>query len=151
VRAYDTVTGLEEANTEAQVRIVIDADGADVTGRPNPPNAVGIATAQGGGCRVYWAYRLDPRYGTPEGFSVKLAPAGAAPGSALVGTVPYVSGQVSYSWGFPGPFAFATYTAVVASYNATGTDGGTAAETAEIGLPSDPLLMEPITARVNGS
>ncbi len=35
VRAFDTVSAIEEANTDARVRIVIDAAGNDVTMRPN--------------------------------------------------------------------------------------------------------------------
>ncbi len=48
VRAFDTISGIEEANTDARVRIILDAAGNDVTARPN--SVVGLsATADGGG------------------------------------------------------------------------------------------------------
>ena len=56
----------------------------------------------------------------------------------VAATVAYAPGQVGYGCELPGPFGFATYTAVVESYNATGTGGGTAAFTAAVGLPASP-------------
>jgi hypothetical protein len=150
VRAFDPGTGLEEANTEAQVRVVLDGQGADVSGRPNPPHAVGLAPAPGGGCRVNWAYRPDPWSGAPDGFQVYLTQVGSARGGSPAATVAYAPGQVGYRCVLPGPFGFATYTAVVESYNAAGADGGTAASTAAVGLPATPLLMDAVAARVLG-
>jgi hypothetical protein len=150
VRAYDTDTGLEEANTAAQARVVLDGQGQDVTRRPNAPHAVCLAPSAGGGFRVSWAFRPDPRCGVPDGFKVSLARGATATGAAAVATIGYVPGQAGYSCVLPGPIALATYTAVVESYNAVGTDGGTATATAAVGLPAAPLLMEAVAARVIG-
>src|SRR5882757_4436380 len=56
VRAFDTLTNLEEANTDVRVRIVIGADGQDISGLPRAPHALSISPAVGGGCRVSWAF-----------------------------------------------------------------------------------------------
>jgi hypothetical protein len=151
VRAYDTGSGLEEANTEALVRVVLDGQGADVTGRPNPPSGVWLTPLLGGGCRVGWNFVPDPRYGVPVGFQVYFGPGGAAGGGPPAATVSYAPGQGGYFCDLPGPFGFATYTAVVQSFNAAGTDGGTATATAAAGLTATPLLMDEVTARVVGT
>ena len=56
VRAYDTATQLEEANTEGRVRLDLDASGADVSGRPGPVHALTLGSTAAGGCLVSWAY-----------------------------------------------------------------------------------------------
>lgn len=40
VRAFDTVSGLEEQNLDAAAVITLDAGGLDVSNRPAPPNAL---------------------------------------------------------------------------------------------------------------
>ena len=72
VRALDTTSGLEEANTTVSVRIVIGADGSDVTALPASPHAVALAAVGAGSCRVSWAYVPVAGYGTPTGFNVYL-------------------------------------------------------------------------------
>src|SRR5438309_1221755 len=71
VRALDTSTNLEESNTDALVRIVLDANGADVSGRPNPPHAVVLSPAPAGSCLVSWAFAAV-QSGKPVGFQVFL-------------------------------------------------------------------------------
>jgi hypothetical protein len=74
VRAFDPEADLEEANTEALVRVVIGPDGAEVGGRPNPPHALSLTPSFGGGCRVSWAYAPAEQCGIPAGFHVYLTP-----------------------------------------------------------------------------
>src|SRR5262249_54121999 len=137
------------ANTEARARVTIDGGGRDVTGRPNPPQAVCLAPAPGGGCRVSWVFQPDQRCGAPEGFRVYLAGGPIAPGAdpGAPGALP--PGRVGFGCALPGPFDLGTYTAAVEAYNEAGSGQGAAAA-ATIGLPATPLLMEAVTARVLG-
>ena len=104
VRALDTTSGLEEANTTVSVRIVIGADGSDVTALPASPHAVALAAVGAGSCRVSWAYVPVAGYGTPTGFNVYLAPSSAAAPVPPTATVAYQSGCVGYSVLLAGPF-----------------------------------------------
>ena len=92
VRAFDSTAGLEEANTEARVRIIVDASGRDATARPNAPTALVARAAASGGCLASWTY-LPAGQGAPAtSFSVFLA-AGAAPSYATIAaTVPFAPG-----------------------------------------------------------
>ncbi len=124
VRALDTTSGLEEANTTVSVRIVIGADGSDVTALPASPHAVALAAVGAGSCRVSWAYVPVAGYGTPTGFNVYLAPSSAAAPVPPTATVAYQSGCVGYSVLLAGPFAAGSYLATVTAYNATGAGVG---------------------------
>jgi len=58
VRAFDDVTGLEESNVDAQVRIRVDAAGNDISGLPNAPLGLAARPTANGGARVTWAYEI---------------------------------------------------------------------------------------------
>ena len=151
VRAFDPLTGLEESNTDARVRVVIDAGGRDVSGRPDPPFAVTLAASAGGGARVSWAYRPAVSAGVPTGFHVYFGPAGDGPGPTPVATVGYLPGRLGYSCELPGPLGFATYAVSVRAFNAAGADAGSGVVASPVGLPNEPLRMGPVSARVIGS
>src|SRR5690349_11807576 len=70
VRAYDTASGLEDANVDARVRIVIDASGADVSARPNPPSHLTAEPRAGGKVMVTWQYNPGGQGAAPTGFRV---------------------------------------------------------------------------------
>lgn len=149
VRAFDPGLGLEESNTEARVRIVVGPDGADLTGRPNPPHALSMSPVAGGGCRVSWAYAPADPDRTPTGFQVYLTQGNTVGSSSPAGAVPHAPGKVGYSLVLPGPFTLSTYTAGVCSFNAAGA--GVIAETATgtFGLPTVPFALEPVRAQIS--
>src|SRR5689334_18682419 len=68
VRAMDADTGCEEANTDARVRIIIDANGQDVSARPNAPHALFARPLVGGTCCLTWGYNSRGQAGIPAGF-----------------------------------------------------------------------------------
>lgn len=146
VRAYDTVADLEEANTEARVRLIVDADGVDVTGRPNPPHALSLSPAFGGGCRVNWAHAAGESLTRPDGFRVYLAAGNSADVTVVSGSVPYVVGRLGYSLTLPAPLAPARYTAAVRSFNASG-ESAMECVTSSLGLSAEPFVMERLTAQ----
>jgi hypothetical protein len=145
VRAKDTASNLEEANTDACVRVALDANGNDIGGRPNPPHALLLSTAAGGGCLVSWAYFQAAGSATPVGFQVFLSEGSSALFGSLASTVPYVYGQVGYICRLPGPYVLSTYSASVRAYNAAGSDGNTIVVGAIVGVPTSPVIMEPIS------
>src|SRR5262249_5934685 len=138
VRAFDTASGLEEANTRASVRVLTGPDGNDVGAPPNPPHALSVAAVSGGACRVSWAYAPSDVCGTPAGFHVYLTqgtPTGPPPPAA---TVAYAPGRVGYSVVLPGPYQPAVYTATVCGFNAAGEGAATPSPAAGLGLDATP-------------
>src|SRR6266852_878934 len=71
VRTYDSVLGIEDSNTDARVRILLDQNGQDISGRPNAPEALYVRPLEGGGCRASWSY-LPSAAPSPLGFFVYL-------------------------------------------------------------------------------
>jgi hypothetical protein len=144
LRALDTSNLLEDANTDASTRIIVDANGGDISNRPNPPHAVAVSAAPGAACLVSWAFNTTAGFGTPVGFQIFLTQGLLIAYSTSAATVPYVPGQVGYAYTLSGPYARATYTVAVRAYNTSGSDGNTVAVTAVVGLPTNPLLMDAI-------
>lgn len=145
VRAFDTVTGLEEANTDSLVRLVIGADGKDVSTLPNPPHAVSISPAPGGACRVNWAYAPAAPYGLPDGFHVYL---GSSPPAGILqpaASAAYVGGKLGYSVVLPGPYGAASYTATVGAFNASGERPGVPLAAALPGPPATAYELGPVS------
>jgi hypothetical protein len=144
VRAYDTTTGLEEANTEAMVRLLIGPNGLDHTGLPNPPHALAVSDAQGGGCRICWAYSPDWSSGLASGFNIYMSAGNVADTTSAVSVVPYLAGIVGYSCLLPGPFTRTIYTILVRSFNTLGTETNSRSLTATVGLSQAIYLMDPV-------
>jgi hypothetical protein len=138
VRCLDPSTNLEEANTDARVRIVIDANGLDVTGRPNPPDTLVVRPTASGGCRINWAYGPAGQGAPPSGFYVYLTPGAVADYSNPAATVAYVPGRVGYSCDLAGLADRATYTVAVRSYNAAATETNTTVVATVVGDATPP-------------
>jgi hypothetical protein len=145
VRALDTVSNLEEANTDARVRIVLDGSGNDLSGVPNSPQSVVLSALAAGACQVTWAYVPALSVGTPTGFQVFLSQGQTVDYSSPAMTVPYVSGQFGYTCTLAGPYAFSSYSATVRAVNASGSDGNTILSQALVGIPTAAVAMDPIT------
>jgi hypothetical protein len=125
VRAFDPSTNLEEANTEACVRIVIDPNGSDITARPNSPHALIVRSTAGGGCRVVWAYSPVGQGGPPTGFYVYLTPGVTPSYSSPESSVAYLTGTMGYACDLSGLAASSTYSIAVRAYNAVAVENNT--------------------------
>ena len=103
VRAFDASSGIEEANTDARVRIVLDADGNDVTAQPNAVVGLSARPTAGGTCWVSWGYDARGQGGPPLSFDVRLIvgsdpsiPNLAVPMDNPVARVAYLPGVSGY-------------------------------------------------------
>ena len=75
VRAFDVASGIEEANTDARVRIILDPSGNDATARPNAVVGLRARGTAGGTCWVTWGYSTTGQGASPSGFNVNLTAA----------------------------------------------------------------------------
>jgi hypothetical protein len=119
VRAFDTISGIEEANTDARVRIVLDANGNDVTARPNPVVGLSASSTAGATCWVSWGYNATGQGGPPSQFNVTLTP-GATPSLAKPAvSVAYLPGVSGYGCTLSGLPAGVASTIAVQSVGAS--------------------------------
>jgi hypothetical protein len=145
VRAMDTTTGLAEANTQASVRIVLDAAGDNVGQVPNAPFAVTARATPGGGCQVTWSYFAANWAPAPADFLVYLT-AGTSPSlTTPIATVTYQSGMASYSCQLGGLSDATTYTVTVASRRA-GASAVSPASVTVVGDSTAPSDVESLAA-----
>jgi len=123
VRTYDTVSGLEDANTDCRVRIVVDGSGNDVTNRPNAPIGVTARLLAAGGLRVEWAYSPAGQAGAPTQFKVWATLGGAVNYAAAPNaTVAYQAGRLTYSATVPGLTGGSLHSIGVRASNASGDE-----------------------------
>jgi len=113
VRAFDAASGIEEANTDARVRIIIDAGGNDATARPNAPLGLSALATAGGGLLVAWSYDATGQGGPPSRFDLYIAPEGAGPPASPSASVGYLPGQAGYRCTLSGPPGAATASVAV--------------------------------------
>ena len=125
VRAFDTATGIEEANTQVYVDLRLDPSGLVLRARPNPVHALIARPTAAGGCRIDWAYSPAGQAASPVDFLATLSAAGLAPVSA---TVNYRPGTSNYSCSFAGGTAEAIDTVTVLA-RTSGGDAGNAIST----------------------
>ena len=120
VRAVDLASGLEEANTNARARIVLDASGNDVTNRPGPVLGLSARPGRGGSCRVAWGYVAAAGTTPPVGFDVHVTP-GSTPDLAAdpAATVPYATGTIGYECTLSGLADNASYVVAVRAIGPT--------------------------------
>ena len=146
VRAVDTVLGLEESNTDARVRIVIDSGGHDLTSLPNPPTAMSASPTVGGGCLIVWAYNPIGQGGAPIGFNIYLT-AGTSPAYATPATsAAYLPGTVGYASNVSGLADGVLYVAAVRAFNATGVETNTTAVALVVGDATPPNNVDQLVA-----
>lgn len=145
VRAFDTAVGLEESNTDARVRIVLDAAGNDVTARPNAPFALAVRATAGGGGAASWSYNAAGQGGPPAGFYIYLSPGAAPSYTAPAATVPYVAGRACYSCGLSGLAEGSPSTVAVRAFNAAGVEGNTTAVASIVGDATPPSNVDALT------
>lgn len=101
VRAFDDVSGIEEANTDARVRLILDAAGVDVSSRPGPVVGLAARWSLGDEALVSWGYQAAGRGGPPARFDLFVEPIGVDhPADPAVGRSPAQS--VSFNSGVAG-------------------------------------------------
>jgi hypothetical protein len=87
VRAFDSITGLEEQNIDS-ITIDIDASGNDVSNTPAAPVSLSVLARAGGSIRVDWAYPgIGLGLAQPTGFHVYLGSGGSPDYADPVATV----------------------------------------------------------------
>lgn len=138
VRAWDTVSSLEESNIDALVTVQLDGTGVDVSGMPTAPLGLAAHARAAGTIRVDWT---QPRSG-PTGFHVYQGTGGTPSYVSPVATVPYGSGLTVYTALISGLTGGTAYTFGVRAYNATGEEANTATATA--------TAVTAVTATVTG-
>lgn len=131
VRAYDTVTGYEEPNVDARVRIQLDGTGADLGLRPMAP--VGLRVdAIGGGVRVSWGC-VRSATPVPTAFKVWVTSGGTVNyGAAPAATVAFDPEQATYSRVVTGLTPGGTYSIGVRATGAAGDEPNTSAVTVTV-------------------
>ena len=125
VRAFDTVSGLEESNVDARVRIVLDGSSADVSGVPASPKLLGAIPGPGGTARVDWAWLAAGRPAAAS-FAVYLSSGATLSYATPAATVSVVPGVSRYSTTLSGLSGGTPYVVGVRAINAAGGDGNTA-------------------------
>ena len=144
VRAYDTVSGLEEQNVDAVLTITVGSTGADLTGVPRPPIALSARAAAAGAVRLDWSYPYPGSKNLPVGFHVYRGPTGAVSYASPVATVLY-GGVPNLHTTVTGQTDAVSYDFVVRSYNAAGEEGNTVAVTV-VADATAPLNVQSLTA-----
>ena len=140
VRAFDDVSGVEEANTDARVRVVIDAGGQDVSSRPNAVVGLSVRWAVGNVCLVSWGYASAGQGGAPTQFNVSASPeaSGLAPITQSVAYVPGISG---YGCQLPGLATASDWTIQV---GAVGVSNAIVGPLASVSLPAQSGALAPV-------
>jgi hypothetical protein len=98
VRASDPISGIEERNTDATVRIVIGPDLTDRTAVPNPVIGLTAWATAGGGCKLDFVYSRTGQGGPPTSFHAYYWPAGSVDWSDPAGTCTGLASR-AVSWG----------------------------------------------------
>lgn len=150
VRAFDTVSALEESNVDAIVRVSVDGSGVNITARPNAPTGLSARATASGGARVEWQYATGGQGAAPTGFRV-YAGTPAVSYASPAATVTYSTGRATFAADLTGLTGGASYEIGVRSYNAVGEETNTAVVTlvADTAGP-DPVVNLSITATAIG-
>ncbi len=126
VRAFDTVSGLEESNVDALARLIIDASRVDITARPGTPKDLTATPTAGGTCRVAWSYSPIAGGNPPASFKVwKTLGTSVNYAASPAATVPYSAGQILFHADLSGLADGSQYAIGVRAVNALADDGNT--------------------------
>lgn len=120
VRAFDTTSGIEEANTDARVRIVLDSLGNDVTAQPRAVFGLSATPTAGGTCWVVWGYDPRGQGGPPAQFNVSMAVGTTASFSTTAATVTYLTGVTGYGCTLSGLSSNTSYVIAVQAVGIAG-------------------------------
>jgi hypothetical protein len=110
----------EEQNLDAEVELILDANGNDISRRPDPPSGLRALAQAGGNVRVEWGYPSVNRAKTPTGFHVYIGTGGVPSYITPAATVSYSSGlSRTFGYTFTGLTDGTAYTIGVRAFNAT--------------------------------
>jgi hypothetical protein len=127
IRAFDPSSGLEEANVDARVRVILDALGNDITGRPAPVLGLSARAAAGGSIVVNWVRNPAAQADRPTGYNLYVGsptPSFSSPAASLADT-----GARDYRATISGLTDGVAYQVVVRCFNAAGEEQNTNALT----------------------
>lgn len=142
VRAFDTVTGLEEANVDAQISVTLDSSQRDISGLPPAPDGLGATQNVLGGYRATWHW---PYPSDPAGFHVYLG--SPTPNYASPVATVLASGRQHYRFDGTGLTGGTTYQVAVRAYNAIGEEAN-AVVASVTGNSTPPANVDALTATV---
>jgi hypothetical protein len=149
IRAFDPASGLEEANVDARVRIILDALGNDITGRPAPVIGLTARAAAGGSIVVHWVRNPAAQAGRPTGYNLYAGsptPNFSSPAATLADT-----GARDYRAMISGLTDGLAYQVVVRSFNAAGEEQNTNALTlTAVSTGPDPVDGLSVSATFQG-
>ena len=92
MRAFDTISGLEEHNLDCSVSVTLGPSGQDVTNQPLPAVGIRAFPMSGGSVRVEWPYPVVNRARVPTGFNIYIGTGGTPNYSSPAATVLFDAG-----------------------------------------------------------
>jgi hypothetical protein len=126
VRAFDTLTMLEEKNLDCAVTIILNASGVDISTQPKAPTALRALARAGGTIRVEWAYNTINPSPIPTGFHVYIGTGGmpsyGSPAATVLFSAAIAGSFMADLTGLPNG---TTYTLGVRAYNSTAEEANT--------------------------
>lgn len=147
VRAYDTISLLEDRNTDARARVLVGASGEDLTGLPNAPIHLAVRATAGGTAEVEWSYNAAGQGEAPTGFHV-YAGTPAVSYAVPAATVAYVDARTTYRATLTGLVDAIVYEIAVRALNLSGEESNAATVTVTASTtgpdPVDDLAAEVI-------
>ncbi len=146
VRALDEVSGIEEANTEARVRIVLDASGNDVTLQPNAVLGLSATATASGTCWLSWGYDATAQGGPPSDFEVTVTVGTSPSFGSPAATVAYQAGVSGYGCTLSGLTSDTIYSVAVRAIGASNNLPGPAVSVGLVYRVASLSVVDSLTA-----
>jgi hypothetical protein len=146
VRSMDTAAGIEESNTQASVRVVLDATGLEVGQRPNAPSALTARATSNGGCLAAWAYTSAGQVASPTSFLIYLTAGPTVDLTTPAATVVYIPATSSYSCQLVGLADGSAYTVAVVAQGASNAITSVAVTALVYGDSTPPNAVDALVA-----
>ncbi len=126
VRAFDTVSGLEEQNLDCALTCVLNSSGQDITSQPVAPSGLRAFALAGGSVRIEWMYVVVSGSNAPTGFHVYIGTGATVNYSSAAATVLFDSGIANaFATNLTGLTGGIAYTIGVRAYNAVAEESNT--------------------------
>jgi hypothetical protein len=126
VRAFDTVSGLEEQNVDCAITVTLNAGGLDITNQPPAPVGLRAFATAGNGITVAWTKPATTGASEPSGFHLYTGTGGAPNYGAIAATV--LSGAAvsgSFALNLTGFTSGVPYTIGVRAFNSIAEESNT--------------------------
>jgi hypothetical protein len=126
VRAFDTVSRLEDQSVDCSVTLTLNTSGQDITNQPLPVLGQRAFPQPGGSVRVEWPYPVVNPARAPTGFNVYIGSGGSPNYSSPAATVLFEAGIANtFFVNITGLTNGVTYCVGIRSYNANGEEQNT--------------------------